>query len=116
MTLIIASKIDKDHTTEGMEVCYAMRLKSRSSESAEFERGRCVGAERERALIAQKLHQGFECLTAATFAVQLAKESSEQRLELVSRASNLLDEAIDLLREVVKGQRNDKLRRLSPPG
>jgi hypothetical protein len=85
-----------------MEVGYAMRLKSRSSESAEFERGRCAGAEKERALMAQKLHQGFECLTAAAFAVELAKESSEQQLELVSRASKLLNETIKILGEVMK--------------
>jgi hypothetical protein len=85
-----------------MEVGYAMRLNSSSPESTEFERGRRAGAERQRALTAQRLHQGFECLTAAAFAVELAKESSEQQLELISRASKLLDEAINLLREVVK--------------
>jgi hypothetical protein len=95
-------------------VGYAMRLNSRLSESAEFERGRCAGAERERALMAQRLHQGFECLTAAAFAVELAKESSEQQLELLSRASKLLHETIELLREVVNDQRDDNLRRLSP--
>jgi hypothetical protein len=92
-----------------------MRFTSRSSESAEFERGRRAGAQRQRALMAQKLHQGFECLTAASFAIELAKESSEQQIELVSRASKLLTEAIDLLREVVNDQRDDNLRRLSPP-
>jgi hypothetical protein len=59
-----------------------MRFTSRSSESAEFERGRRAGAQRQRALMAQKLHQGFECLTAAAFAVELAKKPNEQRFEL----------------------------------
>jgi hypothetical protein len=98
-----------------MDVCYAMRLKSRPSESAEFERGRCAGAEKERALMAQKLHQSFECLTAAAFTVELAKESGDRQLELVSKASKLLDEAMILLREVVNDRRDDNLRRLSPP-
>jgi hypothetical protein len=98
-----------------MEVGYAMRLNSSSPESTEFERGRRAGAERQRALTAQRLHQGFECLTAAAFAVELAKESSEQQLELVSRASKLLDEAIELLGEFVNDQRDENLRRLSPP-
>ena len=92
-----------------------MRLKSRSSESAEFERGCCAGAERQRALMAQRLHLGFECLTAAAFAVELAKESSEQQLELLSRASKLLNETIELLREFGNDKRDDDLRRLSPP-
>jgi hypothetical protein len=93
-----------------MEVRYAMRLKSRSSESAEFERGRPAGAETERALMAQKFHQGFECLTAASFAIEMAKESSEQQLELVSRASKLLDEAMILLREFLKDQRDENFK------
>jgi hypothetical protein len=87
-----------------------MRLNSKLSESAEFERGRRAGAEREHALMVQKFHQGFECLTAASFAIEMAKESSEQQLELVSRASRLLDEAIILLREVVNDQRDKNLR------
>ena len=87
-----------------------MRLKSRPSESAEFERGRCAGAERQRALMVQSLHQSFECLTAAAFAVELAKESSEQPLESVSRASKLLDEAMKLLGEFLKDQRDENLK------
>jgi hypothetical protein len=67
-----------------MGVCYAMRLKSRPSESAEFERGRCAGAEKERALMAQRLHQSFECLTAAAFTVELARESGDRQLDFVS--------------------------------
>jgi len=81
-----------------------MRLHSRSSESADFELGSRVGAEKERALMAKKLHKGFECLTAASFAVELAKASSEDQSELISRASKLLTEAIELLREVVNDQ------------
>jgi hypothetical protein len=98
-----------------MEVGHAMRLNSKLSESAEFERGRCAGAEKERALIAQRLHQGFECLSAAAFAVELAKAPGADQSELISRASKLLTEAIDLLREVVHDQRDNNLRRLSPP-
>jgi hypothetical protein len=81
-----------------------MRPKSRSFEPAEFERGQRTGAEKERALMAQKLHQGFECVTAAAFAVELAKQPTADKFELFSRASKLLDEAITLLREVVKDQ------------
>ena len=56
-----------------------MRFNSRSSESAEFERGRRAGKEEERALLARKLHAGFECLTAAAFAVELAKNQARSR-------------------------------------
>jgi len=97
------------------EVVYDMRFKSRSSESAEFERGRSVGAKRERALMAQKLHKGFECLTAATFSIELAKEPNADQSELISRTSRLLNEAMELLGEVVNDRRNENLRRLSPP-
>jgi hypothetical protein len=90
-----------------MEVGYAMRLNSKLSESPEFERGRCAGAKRERALISQRLHQGFECLSAAAFAVELAKAPGADQCELISRASKLLTESIDLLRKAVKDQRSD---------
>jgi signal transduction histidine kinase len=82
-----------------------MRFKSRSSESAEFERGRLAGKEQERALIARRLHKGFECLTAASFAVELAKEPGERQCEFVSKASKLLDEAVELLGEVLQDKR-----------
>jgi hypothetical protein len=62
-----------------------MRFASKSFASDEFERGRRIGRDKERALIARKLHQGFECLTAASFAVELAKEQSEQQCELVQK-------------------------------
>ena len=59
------------------------------------------------------MHQGFECLTAASFAVELAKEQSERQGELVSRASKLLDEAAHLLGEVLKDKKDDTPRRWS---
>jgi hypothetical protein len=95
----------------GRDVVYPMRFKSRSSESAEFERGHLAGKAEERALIARKLHKGFECLTAASFAVELAKEPGEQQSELVSRASRLLTEATELLGGVVNDKKDDTLRR-----
>jgi len=92
-----------------------MRFASKSSASDEFERGRRIGRDEERVLIARKLHQGFECLTAASFAVELAKEQSERQYELVSRASKLLDEAAHLLGEVLKDKNDDTPRRWSAP-
>jgi hypothetical protein len=59
---------------------------NKSSSSEEFERGWRAGQETERALIDQKLHKGFECLTAASFAIELAKKPDDQQIELVSRA------------------------------
>jgi hypothetical protein len=78
-----------------------MRFFSKPSASEEFERGRRAGEDAEGALIARKLHKSFECLTAASFAIELAKESEEQRTELISRASKLLTEGIEELREVI---------------
>ncbi len=91
----------------GRDVVYAMRFNSRASESAEFERGRRAGQEAERALIARRIHAGFECLTAASFAVELAKEQGAQQAELVSRASKLLTETIELLRGVLNDKKDD---------
>jgi hypothetical protein len=88
-----------------------MRFASKSFASDEFERGRRIGRDEERVLIARKLHQGFECLTAASFAVELAKEQSERQGELVSKASKLLDEAAHLLGEVLKDKKDDTPRR-----
>jgi hypothetical protein len=76
-----------------------MHLGSKLSESEVFERGRRAGREEERALMARKLHKGFEALTAGSFAIELAKEPGERQTELVSRASKLLTEAMELLRE-----------------
>jgi hypothetical protein len=70
-----------------------------SSSTSELEHGRRIGQEEERALMARKLYRGFECLTAASFAVDLAKEQSELQGELVLKASKLLDEAVPMRRE-----------------
>ena len=96
----------------GRDVVYAMRFNSRASESAEFERGRRSGQEAECALIARRLHAGFECLTAASFAIELAKEQGAQQAELVSRASKLLTEAAELLGGVLNDKKDDSQGRL----
>jgi hypothetical protein len=83
--------------------------------AAGFERWRLAEKEQERELIARKLHAGFECLTAASFAVELAKEAGEQQSELVSRASRLLTEAIELLRGVTNDKKDATRRRRSAP-
>jgi hypothetical protein len=84
---------------------FAMRCAPKSSESAEFKRGLRVGEEAERALVAQKLHQAFECLTAASFAIDLAKEPQAETSELVLRASKLLTEAMEELRDAMDGEK-----------
>jgi len=76
-----------------------MHLGSKPSELAVFERGRRAGQKLERGLMALKLHQVCECLTAAAFAVELAKESDDRQTELLSRAPKLLAEAMELARE-----------------
>lgn len=83
--------------------------------SAGFEHWRLAEKEQERELIARKLHAGFECLTAASFAVELAKEAGEQQSELVSRASRLLTEAIELLGGVANDKKDATRRRRSAP-
>jgi signal transduction histidine kinase len=92
-----------------------MRLASKLSVSKEFERGRCAGREEERALTARKLHLGFEALTAVSFAIELVKTSDPEQTELLSRASNLLAEAMALVRQGQEEQKVEDLRRQSPP-
>jgi signal transduction histidine kinase len=92
-----------------------MRLPSKPSLSKEFEPGRMDGQETERTLMARKLHQICECLTAASFAIELAKKPGEQQTELLSRASNLLAEATALVRQGQEGRKDENLRRQSPP-
>ena len=91
-----------------------MRVASKPSVSEEFELGRCVGREEERARMARKLHQVSECLTATAFAIQLLKTSDSEETELASRASKLLTEAMELLREGLDRQKDQNLRRQSP--
>ena len=75
--------------------------------SEEFDLGLCE----ERALTARKLHQISECLTAASFAIELLRTSDPEQTELVSRASSLLTEAMELIREGVDGQRDNRQSR-----
>lgn len=84
-----------------------MRLSSKLSESAEFERGRAVGREEGRALLVQRLRKSIEALTAASFAVELAKSSNPEQAELIPRASRLLTESMELLREGVYREDGD---------
>lgn len=106
-------RYDGTYPQQGIRL-FAMRA-FKSSSSKEFELGSRAGQEAERALIARKLHKGFECLTAASFAIELAKKPDDQQTELVSRASKLLAEAIELLREVLDGQRDKDLRTQPKP-
>jgi len=87
----------------------------RPSDLGEFERGRRTGREEERALIPQRLHKGFECISAAAFAIELAKELDTEQSEFISRASRLLTEAIELLRGVADLQKGNDLRSQSEP-
>ena len=89
-----------------------MRFASKPFQLDVFESGRRAGQELERALTALKLHQVRECLTAASLAIELVRTSDPEQTELVSRASKLLTEATELLREGVGGERDD---RQSPP-
>jgi hypothetical protein len=88
-----------------------MSVASKSSVAEDF--GLDGGTvQEERALIARNVHQVRECLTAASFAIELVRISDPEQTELVSRASKLLTEATELLREGVGGERDD---RQSPP-
>jgi len=72
---------------------------SKQSEIDLFESGQQAGQEQERELMHSKLHQVFECLTAASFAVELGKKSDDRQTEWLSTASKLLAEATELVRE-----------------
>ena len=69
----------------------------------------------ERALTALKLHQVRECLTAASLAIELVRTSDPEQTELVLRASSLLTEAMELIREGVDAKKDANLRRQAPP-
>jgi hypothetical protein len=84
-----------------------MRLDPKPSAS-EQDWGGCVAEEPANVLLdRKKLHVIFECLTAASFALELAKESEEQRIELISRASKLLAEAMEEIRAVMDREKGD---------
>jgi hypothetical protein len=92
-----------------------MRFPSKSPGSDEFERGRRIGRKEERGLIAQELHKTCSDLTAALLAIESSKEPGAQQAELVSRAFKLLTVAIEDLGDVLKGQRDEHLRKCTPP-
>ena len=70
----------------------------------ELERGRRIGQEEQRALIAQKLRSPFENLTAAAMAIgSMGKSDDKQKeAELASTASSLLNKSIEELQELAK--------------
>jgi signal transduction histidine kinase len=82
-----------------------MSVASKSSVAEDFRLYGGTGQEEERALIARNVHQVRECLNAASFAIELAKTPDAPQTELVSRASKLLTEAMELLREDLDLQR-----------
>jgi hypothetical protein len=84
-----------------------MNMAPKQSVSEEFELGRCTGREEEGARMTRKLHQVRECLNAASFAIESAKTPDAPQTELVSRASKLLTEAMELLREGLEGQKDE---------
>jgi hypothetical protein len=75
--------------------------------SKELKLDRWTGREEERTPLAQSLHQARECLTTASFAIELVKTSDPEQTELLLRASKLLTEAMELLREPMDGQKDE---------
>ena len=54
-------------------------------------------------------------MTAASFAIELAKKPDDRQTELVYRASKLLTEAIELLGGILDGQKGKDLRNWPGP-
>jgi hypothetical protein len=88
-------------------------MASTSSGAEDFGLDGSTGQE-ERALISL-VHQASECLNAASFAIELMKTPDAPQTELVSRASKLLTEAMELLREGLDAKKDANLRRQAPP-
>jgi hypothetical protein len=66
-----------------------MRFNSRSSESAEFERGCQSGRKQERELIVQQFNEASSNVTAALFVIELITQSN--KAESASKASKAAD-------------------------
>jgi hypothetical protein len=73
----------------------------KSSGSSEFEQDRDIGLDEEEKSTVQNLHKALSDVTAALFALELIKESNTARSELVSKASKLLSEASEELKNAV---------------
>jgi hypothetical protein len=112
---LVRLRLPVEYPQQGNQTFSQCLLTNRLPQRSSFECGWRAGKEAERALIAQKLHKGFECLTAASFAIELAKKPDDQQTELVSRASKLLTEAIELLGGVLDGQKGKELRNRPGP-
>jgi hypothetical protein len=89
---------------------YIMLEGTESSTSADFDEGRLVGQEEERARIVQRFHDEVSSpMIAALFAIESAKNELETRklpqVETVAKASELLTEAVEKLVEVLEGKK-----------
>jgi hypothetical protein len=74
---------------------------NKSSRPSESEQGSRIGREGEEKSTIQQLHKASSDVTAAMLALELIKESNTPRAELVSRASNLLSEALKELKKAL---------------
>jgi hypothetical protein len=80
-----------------------MCMASTSSDAEDFGLDGSTGQE-ERALISL-LHQASECLTAASFAIELMKTTDPKQARLTLELSNVLTRARELLCEISDLQR-----------
>jgi signal transduction histidine kinase len=89
---------------------YLMIHDTESFASAEFEQGRLVGQEEERARIVRMFHDEVSStMLAALFAVESAKSllgtPNSPPAESIAKASDLLSEAVDKISQVLEGEK-----------
>jgi signal transduction histidine kinase len=82
-----------------------------SSASTEFEEGRMLGHEEQRARLIQMVHDAVSpTMLGAIFAIESLKQTMKAEnlphAEIASRASELLAEAIEKLSDVLEGSRH----------
>jgi signal transduction histidine kinase len=89
-----------------------LMLRDVESNSTEFEQGRLVGQQEERARMVKSFHDEVSStMMAALFAVESAKNTLEEQslpaLEPLEKASELLSEAVEKIADVLEGQKEE---------